>query len=328
MKQFLLKLVPHLLVVAAIILCGSLYDPEEGDLIRLSYKNSLRVYSSCETSWQYQAPTKTNKNLPTIGLFGDSFLGTTNNPPFWVHLTDSFHVIPFRTHDFETSNPIDLCINMQDSIHKLLNCSPDFVIVEMIERAFYDNTDNLNFSPRKISTSQNPIDTLPYRGITDYARDGIVLLARNIGLCIPPCTKSTTSFTTSKAPLLRANELLFFSDDLKKRRKISTSALGLRYEAIYNLAKSSYPKSEILILVIPDKFTAYEGFISNYSASRKSIFEIYPNPPDYVLPSHDWINSAISSDLMEVYRYSDTHLGDNGAQAIGKNLKNRLANHH
>ena len=322
MKLFILKFIPYCIALTIIMCYGAAYDPYEGDLVRLNYRQSLAEYSTNTTPWQYQPTDKINPALPSVAIFGDSFLGTPNNQPFWTHLTN-FNVIPFRSHDFQASNPIDLCVNMADSVSRLLEENPDFVVIEMVERTFYDNTDNLKFKYREI---QHAAEQKPFhnRRISDYGRDGITYIARQLGLCIPPCQNSVTSIRTSKAPLLLPTELLVYSDDLSKRRSLSNNEIKHRYITTKELIEAEYPNSDVIILIIPDKLTAYEDFISESLDIDESFLKSLHRPPHFVAPSLNWISDAIASGQMEVYRYSDTHFGENGSKAIAQNLDRLL----
>lgn len=322
MKLFILKLTPYCITLAIIMCFGAAYDPLEGDLIRLSYRHSLAAYSTHPSPWQYQPISKLDTTLPSVAIFGDSFLGTLNHQPFWTYLTN-FNVLPFRSHDFDTSNPIDLCINMADSVRSVLEEDPDFVVIEMVERSFYDNTDNLKFKYREIqrASQQKPFHK---RKLSDYGSDGVTYIARRLGFCIPPCNQSVTLIKTRKAPMLLPTELLVYSDDLNKRRSISEIEINDRYRKVKDLSQAEYQNSDIIILIIPDKLTAYEDFISESLDIDESFLNTLHQPPHFVAPSLNWISDAIASGQMEVYRYSDTHFGDNGSNAIAQNLDRLL----
>ena len=85
------------------------------------------------------------------------------------------------------------------------------------------------------------------------------------------------------------------------------------------------PKNiEFLLYVIPDKETVYTDFFD--SKKLPASFLEYDSLPLEVISPVNELKHAVNKGEMEVFKYSDTHLGESGARIVGQHLQAVLNN--
>lgn len=330
MIEFLKKLLTFAAPLIIISIFAVYHDPAEGGLVRLSYEKSKRLYSTKANPQRTYLPIHLDpKKEKSLAVFGDSFIHNADGPGFWEPLTSSYSLACFRNHDFEgEGNPITIALNSQDTLRHLFGEFPEIIIIESVEREFlkriedYDRFYALkpsekNASKKSLANRIDPIRTLYTGGAIIANRIGYPL--RNP---LEFYTPVVHKWTGKNFPLESKDFLLTFKDDFHNRRtEYNPRELTNSLVELSEKLKLIYPNSEVHLLIIPDKLSVYEGFL-NEPPNKQSVLEFIDwNEPILRINLLDTLRFESEKGVTELYTYSGSHLGSNGAELVAEKLK-------
>lgn len=127
------------------------------------------------------------------------------------------------------------------------------------------------------------------------------------------------------APFSSSNkrDILVYHDDLKKIQwweDVGLSGMGCRIEAIRRQVEAN-GYTRFVLMVPPDKLTAYSDFLGNPKFQHVSRLSTLANLYPDVMPRLDnALSKAIHAGEQDVYLPDDTHWGSNGQRIAAKTL--------
>jgi hypothetical protein len=117
--------------------------------------------------------------------------------------------------------------------------------------------------------------------------------------------------------------MLVFKDDFQKVpqwHKMDLSEMACRIEQIRKLVEAN-GKTKFILMVAPDKLTAYSDFLSDKNWRDVSLLAGLSEKLPDVIPRIDLaITSAIRAGEQDVYWPDDTHWGSTGHQITAETL--------
>lgn len=306
------------------------YDPAEGDLVRMSYEKSRRLYSAKAHSQRPYLPIHIDgKKDKSLAIFGDSFIHNSDGPGFWEPLTSSYSIACFRNHDFEgETNPITIALNSQDTLRYLFEDFPDIIIIETVERSFLNRIKDYNRS-YKLKLSEKNFSKISLADRLDPLQalhTGGAIIANRIGYSLRNPLEIQTQLvqkrTGKKIPLASRDFLLTCKDDFENRlMEYDLGEIKNNLQELTERFKRVFPNSEVHLLIIPDKLSVYEGFL-NEALKKQSVLKCLDwNLPALRINLLDTLLFESEKGVSELYTYSGSHLGSNGAELVAEKLK-------
>jgi hypothetical protein len=341
MKKFIIK--SSLFVIPFITLFALnkfLYNPTEGDLVRLGYLYSNPSPKSLIIN-RYMLP-KHYKRLSEIDLtsntkfevinIGDSFsdqdsVGFNN---FLANKEVSvLHIDKF----FSGNNPIQTLIQLLNS-NFFEYISADYIVLQSVERDFNQRNKEINFDLSiDLDSLFNEIKKYkkktPNYDLQFFSDATLKAPLANIQYCFDPKPsysqmykyKSNNNNLFSNSP----GELLFYQDDIDrlntKNDSLSISESIEVMERINDLTAKNNIK--LIVLVSPDKYDLYYPFINNNNNNliKPLFFSIYEQAEKKYknVNSYKILSEKIKKER-DVYFYDDTHWSPRGAEIIADEL--------
>ena len=329
MRKFLFRCFFSCIPLLACVLLSGRYDPQEGGLIRMSYLPSLQQYSTQSSNTQGSFPDETLKfyndsSSRSIAIFGDSFIRNGEGPPFWSALTQDYNIGCFRQQDFTNSNPFILAFGAKDTLQSIFGQDPDIIIIETIERHLikrtkYFSKDN-TLQPKKIIPQE--------KKSLDFVQKIDVGWKMLCGLMKMPYAQSQRrvhQWKASNLPLHQQTSLLTYADDLNHRLpNYDSLSINAKVDSVIHQVQLKYPHSEIQLLIIPDKLTIYEQFLTN-PPKKSSILKHLNWKSAYLKIRLDEALQILAKEgIFELYTYSGTHFGHTGAHACEQQIRFHL----
>ena len=318
MRQFLIQLLPYLLIGVFLQGLGyiqSTYFAGEGDLIRLGRFFPKRHYKDTPPM-----STAQSAECHEVLLVGDSHLDQAPIQRRFQH----YLTTPTSSHShwsYENGrNPLITAIKLI----RQNKPQPKFLIIEIVERNLIPSAiDFLRYQdfsqPLKTKNGQKGHISLPYHvdeGIASLLSVGNFRVSWfNNHLC-------QKLKTTKPPPLYNNQNILLYSEELNEQKSISESAKTI--EALDNRLHETLDPLGIpfFLYIIPNKATVYSNYFDSSIVAR-SILDHSPMPGTITSPVFE-LRQAVADGQMEVYKYSDTHLGTSGARIVGMHLKNLI----
>ena len=312
MKSFGKRLIPFILGTTLFGMLGwyqANFHAMEGDLVRSSYLITNRHYSD-----PVLLPPSRDTTARKILLVGDSHLNQSPSSRRFQNYMD-IEVSSNSCWAYESPrNPFTLGVALATQRH------PDLVVLEVVERNLIKFAREF-LQLESIPEPEIPIATPKKRGqplkhIGNGARTAASLLnirhkwLQNDQCRVLPC---------SKKPPLHSPSSLFLTKNVWANRKPSHEVTPILDQLKQSLADLLNPKGiDFFIYIIPDKATVYNDFIDPVGLPPSFLLEA-PLPTDVYSPLAE-MRKAVNAGTMEVFKYSDTHLGEAGAQIAGTHL--------
>ena len=210
---------------------------------------------------------------------------------------------------------------------------PKIVIIESVERYFIERIYDLNYSMTDLEMlSKNLIDTtgdsnslqIKQRTILEETQEW---MKREIGMIgyknpIKSVTLNKECFTCTH----KENKLYFYQDDINQ---LPTSD-SLLYLASIKLDRLfAYADSvgiDLYVLIAADKYDIYQDYIVDNPYPQQNVLErlnaIFPHPK--IINSKDTLSNMVEQGVLDVYWCNDTHWSPIGAEAVAKQLAERI----
>ena len=309
LKHSLIFLSPFFLL----FLLGGTYDPSEGGLTSMAYLPSLRKYSSKPTELNHVADLKIDGHSqihkkytgqPSVAIFGDSFL-----PGLQSNLIIK-NISTFNIHHYKVKNPFVLSLSLTDS---LLRIHPDYIIIESIERALLGRLNGINSSQSSQTESLDVLTaTKPVAfNFMEQTQNGLFRLAAIFNLKITGSQKRVHHWEAENLPLHDPNTLYTISTD-RDNRKAKYNNVNLLLIKAYQKIQEAFPQSEIQFLIIPDKLTFYQKYLTSPPCNPSILNDIDWTQPFFQIQLIPELEEARENGLLDLYKYSGTHFGGNG----------------
>ena len=320
MKQFAIRSLPYIFI--AILLQGIgwyqlKYFAGEGDLIRIGAHFIPRRYTDTPI-----LPEAQSKQAEQVLIVGDSHLDQSPlKRRFQEYLTTPSSCHSFHSYE-NGKNPIISAVKLVE--HS--NYQPETLVIQIIERSLLASA--LDFvASRDLSDPLRPkvwkqrTNTVPYRIDNGIAASLTFLGITNSWFNNHRCL---TLKTTNSPPLYHNHLILLLSKVFNNRKKPEETQSIIR-DLTVRLHDILDPKNiEFLLYVIPDKETVYTDFFD--SKKLPASFLEYDSLPLEVISPVNELKHAVNKGEMEVFKYSDTHLGESGARIVGQHLQAVLNN--
>lgn len=339
MKKFIIKTSFFFLpFISLFILNTFLYNPEEGDLVRLGFLYSNPTPKSIITN-KYDL-TKHYTLLSEIDLkdtikfdvitIGDSFseqdsLGYNSfmgNKGLKVLHIDNF---------ISGSNPIQTLVRLLNS--NLFNyISADYIVLQSVERYFntrnneidFDLTININWLSNQINRH---IRSIPKYDLQFFSDATLKIPITNIQYIFQPKPKFSKTY---KYPSIsndlfsnEPNELLFYQGDMNMKIKNDSLNILQSIEVIEAINfKAANSSMKLIMLVSPDKYDLYFNHIKNNKSLTKPLFFYFyeQTEKNYInVDSYKILNKKLESER-DIYFYDDTHWSPKGAEIIADEI--------
>ena len=316
MKSFGIKLIPFVVGAASFWLLGwyqANFHAHEGDLVRTGFLITQRHYEDPDP-----IPTARDTAIHDILLVGDSHLNQSpTNRRFQEHIT-----IPMSVHShwsYEGSlNPITLGVSLARKQ------KPKLVVFEMVERNLVHfaldhlHADSIETPP--IITTRRAVGSQVFSHLGNGVRTSAALLnIRHKWLK----NDQSKVLTSRSSPPLHSHDQILITKKVWERRKPPGEVTSIINSVKQVLTQQLEPfRTEFIIYVIPDKATVYSDFFE--CSDLHPSFLLNGALPDKIHSPVHAMRRAVNDGIMEVYKYSDTHLGVNGAQITGTHLNGIL----
>lgn len=323
MFRFLIKLFVFLVPFFILFILGFYYEPKEGGLIRLSYSLSEGKY----LEWPINNEIK---NVPECGntrdiiIFGDSFLGDPESTSFVEYSRQLSCAILFNHHQFIENNSLTIALSAKDTIEKLIGKHPDVIFLQTVER-------DLEYLLKTFRTISKPSEKETNSKTGEYGNekadpfkkinDGVGVLAAMLNVPVKKSQRRVHNWKAKNLPLLQSNQLLTYHRDFDNRRlHYNAAEINAALDSALFLLQKTYPQSSIQLLIIPDKLTIYEDYLTQ-QPEKRSILEILDWDKQYLkINLYETLQLLVKNDRQEAYIYSGSHFGEEGAKACAKEI--------
>jgi hypothetical protein len=236
---------------------------------------------------------------------------------------------------FLHKNPIETVYGILNG-NTLNKIKINYIILESVEREFVKRGYNINYKKRidldsiyqitkkhknNVLKKGNDIDNLPSRSVNFLFQNFLYFLDDNAYLSDVYKVK-----TTKKLFSIDANELLFFSDDLKNiegnNDLYKISHLNDELNKLYDILKNRGIK--LIVLPCPDKYDFYYDYIVEKNRYPKPLFFDYFEkfPKKYIYINSKQILKSEFKDKKDIYFFDDTHWSPFSSMIIANSLKN------
>ncbi|MDR3395494.1 MAG: hypothetical protein P4L70_10885 [Parasulfuritortus sp.] len=125
-------------------------------------------------------------------------------------------------------------------------------------------------------------------------------------------------------------KLLVYDDDLKKVdswKKLGTNTMGCLIQKLRQKVESN-GYTRFLLMVPPDKLTAYEDFISDQNLRNRSLLSKLSDDHPEIIPRIDLaLVNAIQAGKQDIYLPDDTHWGSSGQQIAAETILSFIQGH-
>ena len=320
MKSFGINLIPFVAGAALFWLLGwyqANFHAQEGDLVRTGFLITKRHYDTTDP-----IPTARDTTIHDILLIGDSHLDQSPvNRRFQHHLNSS--VSAHSRFSYEgVPNPFMLGVALAREQR------PKIVVFEMVERNLvgfaqqYLNQDSIRAQLILAPKQNTPVFEFSHLGNGVRTAAGL-LNFRHKWLKNDQCEVLSSR---GEPPLHNHDQLLFLNKiwELRKPPNEVTSIVDSLQQVLTQQLDAI--DSDFIIYVIPDKATVYSDFFE--SSNLHPSFLLNDTLPSKVHSPIHSMRKAVNDGVMEVYKYSDTHLGLAGAQIVGNHLQSLLDEHN
>ena len=310
MQSFGAQLIPYLLGAALFWLLGwyqANFHAPEGDLVRSSFLITTRHYPD-----PIQLPPARDTTACNILLVGDSHLDQRPSIRRFQNHMD-IEVSSHSCWAYESPNPFVLGLALAEE------ANPKLLVVEVVERNLaHFAGDFLRkesiLKPRIKDSATEPSD----RGF-HHLGNGVRSAASILNIRHKWCQndKCHTAPCNAHVPLYSQDKIHLINKIWNRPpAQEAKSALKELKEAFSNRLETR--GVEFFIYVIPDKATVYQEFFN--SASLPTSFLLEGSLPTSVYSPITEMRKAVNAGTREVYKYSDTHLGEAGAKIAGTHL--------
>ena len=340
MKKFISKTNLFLLPFIALFALNTfLYNPLEGDLVRLGYLYSNPSPKSLITN-QYELPKHytllseinlTTKRKFKVITIGDSF-SEQDSLGYKSFIGDKGVSVLHIDQFISGSNPIQTHIQLLNSSF-FDNISADYIVLQSVERHFNNRNININFdmtiSIESISNTINTHNTkIKNHDIPFFSKTTLKIPLINIEYFFEPKPKYSKTYKYkldcnnlfSNEP----NELLFYQEDINKMSSKNDSlSIFQSIKVIENINDLVAMRNmKLVMLISPDKYDLYYPFIKNNNSLKKPRFyEIYGRAEKrYINVDSDKILTEKIKSEKDIYFYDDTHWSPKGAKIIADEI--------
>lgn len=334
------------------LFCLGIYlQPLSGDLTRVG------AYAEKDFGWN-KPQLEFQKSLFVIGAFdnyydvvvlGDSF--STSKPNLgWQNYLAATKGWTVTTLNIETTKLQQI---LDNPVFK--QNPPKYFIFETVEREFnrrIENEQPCEASPSnhqaaitaKTLSVRSSIDLKELQGITKYVERKTAWSDIKLGFVrdylwnslLRPLIGSTHTGVAQvnlvrNAPFSSINKqsMLVFKDDLKKVpewHRLSLQETSCRIEKIRKQVEAN-GRTRFILMVAPNKLTAYTDFIGDKSLQKASILSALSEYLPEITPRIDLaLTTAINKGEQDVYLPDDTHWGSSGYQIAAETLMTFLNN--
>ena len=341
MKRLLVKTglvcLPIFMLLVFVFVC---YSTDEGDLLRMGYvfyKGDCRKVFKKELAKPILFDTISNSKIDkkyTVLTIGDSFseqkgFGYNN------YLIEGSNISVLHFDRFLHNNPIETVYGILNG-NTLNKIKINYIILESVERGFVKRGYNINYKKRidldsiyeiskkhknNVLKKENDIDKLPSRSVKFLFQNFLYFLDDNAYLSDVYKVK-----TTEKLFSIDANELLFFSDDIKNIKENNDldkiSHLNDELNKLSEILKMRGIK--LIVLPCPDKYDFYYDFIVEKNRYPKPLFFDYFEkfPKKYIYINSKLVLKSEIKDKKDMYFFDDTHWAPISSMIIANRLKN------
>lgn len=317
MKSFGINLIPFVAGAVFFWLLGwyqANFHAQEGDLVRTGFLITERHYENPDP-----IPTTRDNTLHDILLVGDSHLDQNpSNRRFQKNIA-----IPVSAHSYwsyeGSLNPFTLGVALAKEQKSKL------VVFEVVERNLVHFTkehfSHDSIAPPSTKTTTLKMEKKAFSHLGNGARTAAALFhIRHKWFKNDQCRVLPSRSDTP----LHSHDQILITKMVWERRKPSSEINAIVDSLKQVLTHQLKPfGTDFIIYVIPDKATVYSDFFE--SSSLHPSFLLGSELPDKLHSPVKAMRNAVNAGVMEVYKYSDTHLGEAGAQITGAHLNGILA---
>ncbi len=345
MKKFVFiivgYIVPFLILYIVNIL---LYNPNEGDLVRLGYlysnpspKSIIDQRYQLTTEFTLMSDSKMKDTLKyDVMTLGDSFsnqcqLGYNN-----FLAKKGISVLNIDMYLFG-GNPIQKLITLTNS-NFFTYIKPQYVILQLTERSIIGGISNLNFSNKVSVNSLNEQITeyntnFRVESMSFFTDATIKIPLTNILYLFSdkPFSSLTYKLKTNTNQLFsnEPNNLLVYQDDLRLISQINDEQIINDYNDVLNVVNEMLKKKGIQLIVItnPDKYDLYYPYLKNKEEYTKPEFFTYFNklPKEYLyINTYNILSKIIDSKQKDIYYYDDCHWSPIAAKIVSSEIMKEI----
>jgi hypothetical protein len=340
MKRFLVKTGFVCLPIFMLLVFTFVSYSTKGDLLRMGYvyyKGNCRKVFKKELTKPILFDTISNSKIDkkyTVLTIGDSF-SEQKGFGYKNYLIEGSNISVLHFDKFLHKNPIETVYGILNG-NTLNKIKINYIILESVERGFVKRGYNINYKKsidldsiyqitkkhkNNVLKKGNDIDNLPSRSVNFLFRNFLYFLDDNAYLSDVYKVK-----TTKKLFSIDANELLFFSDDLKNievnNDLYKISNLNDELNKLYDILKKRGIK--LIVLPCPDKYDFYYDYIVEKNRYPKPLFFDYFEkfPKKYIYINSKQILKSEFKDKKDMYFFDDTHWTPFSSMIIANRLKN------
>lgn len=324
MKRFISQVILFLCPFAVLFSLSFLSNPDSGDLARMAgLRNTFYLHQ--QDFGDVHVEILNGQKDSSVVIIGDSFLNRSESSRnVQHHVTNSFKILPFCTRLLDESNPFKLLEFVSDSVSKIGGSPPRLVILECVERAAADRIESL-------SQTAN-VKNISVKSVKNWTPK--TAIKKGMILALSKFWRSVGSHKTGSGKVyqLRVREKyqgqglppwvpVYAYDALyRESTKLQREEFQAHFNTLSEKVASLFPQAEVKFLIIPDKSSVLAPFYELPSQNEPINWEdlhsniLYPIEP---------LQTAIEKGISDVYRWGDTHLGNNGSRIVGDYIQSR-----
>ena len=221
-------------------------------------------------------------------------------------------------------NPFKLLKFASDSIARTKSRTPSVVIIETVERAAESRIRDLN----QTEDVQNVlIEEIDFWSPETAIKKGMIWASSKFwSLSGSEKTGSDKVYQLQIKEEYQASEIpelipVYADDALYQETKVLESEkLQFYFDTLFANASQLFPNSEVWFLIMPDKSSVLAPFYDVPSRNDGVKWEnLHPNILYPIQP----LQAAIKQGVSDVYRWGDTHLGNNGSRIVGQYIRTK-----
>lgn len=321
---------------------GIRMQPIDGDLTRIgAFPESRYGWNEPQRVFAKPLYGSSVADGADVLVIGDSFATAMSNHQWQNHVVEAAGL------SVSTVSSYDLTVDQVIADPAFQAKPPRFLVLTLVERHF--PTMLARQAACVGSPEARPVATVsrqsPMPVTVPTVRDGVEITRATdwrdwrdvtLGLALKQLVREgvyrlngqqltkTWQYGLSRADLFSHQEpdrLLVFRDDIRKTaqwQEAGPAGVDCRLADLQRKVEAN-GQTRLVVLVAPDKLTAYAPWVTDRSVSGLSELDALVNRhPDLIPPVHRALEAAIASGIRDVYLPNNTHWGINGHLITGQ----------
>lgn len=323
MRRFISRVIFFLTPFAVLFSLSLLSNPESGDLARMAGLQKAPYHHQPDHEDVPIQILNGHKDSSLV-IIGDSFLNRSERSRnLQRHISNDLKIIPFCSRLFDESNPFRLLQHTSDSLLKIGSIAPSLVILESVERATAGRLKTLNQTAGVQNNLVQPVQS--WSSKTAIKKGITLVITRVLSFIGSHKTGSSQVYQLKIQDGWQGIGIpswipVFAGDALYNTNSIDQEELKPHFDTLLEIAKDFFPEAEIKFLIIPDKSSVLTKF---YDTPRRNEAINWENLHPNILYPIRPLQTAIEQGIPDVYRWGDTHLGNNGSKIVGEYINSK-----